>query len=326
MLHSVGNPVFTGMFVLVVLLLLLIDMGVFHRRAHAVRFKEALAWSGIWVVLSVCFGVWVYRHFGRQPGLEFFAGYLIEYSLSIDNIFVFILIFSYFKVPARLHHKILFWGILGALFMRATFILSGAALIRRFEWILYLFGGFLVYTGYKMLREGEKNVEPEKNPFVRHFRKLVPMITDYGSGKFFIKQAGKVFATPLALVLVTVETTDLIFATDSIPAIFGVTTDPFIVYTSNICAILGLRSMYFLLATVVDKFVYLGKGISMVLIFIGIKMLLADLYKIPIVLSLAVVASILAGSVLLSLIFRPRKLPDSSNSGESLVTFDSPEK
>jgi len=326
MLYSIGNPLFTLIFVIVVLFLLLIDMGVFHRRAHAVRFKEALAWSGVWVTLSICFGVWVYRHFGRQPGLEFFAGYLIEYALSIDNVFVFILIFSYFKVPAHLHHKILFWGILGALIMRATFILLGAALIRRFEWILYLFGVFLIYTGYKMLREGEKDVEPEKNPVVRQFRKVVPMITDYSSGRFFIKQAGKLFATPLALVLVTVETTDLVFATDSIPAIFGVTTDPFIVYTSNVCAILGLRSMYFLLAAVIDKFVYLGKGISLVLIFIGVKMLLTDVYKIPIVLSLEVVAVILAGSVILSLILRSRNRPGSSNSAESLITSDSSEQ
>jgi tellurite resistance protein TerC len=325
MSHTIGTPFFSTAFVIVVVVLLMIDLGVFHRRAHAVSLKEALFWSAVWASLSVCFGGWVYTRFGAQPGLEFFAGYLIEYALSVDNVFVFILIFSYFKVPPKLHHKILFWGIIGALVMRATFILSGAALIRRFEWILYLFGIFLIYTGFKMLRGGEAEVDPEKNPVVRRFQKLVPMVADYGSGRFFVKEAGKLFATPLALVLITVETTDLMFATDSIPAIFGVTTDPFIVYTSNICAILGLRSMYFLLAAVIDRFAYLGTGVAIVLMFVGVKMLLTDLYKIPIALSLAVVALLLSGSVLLSLIRPPKEPPGSSKSGDPLVTSESSE-
>jgi len=307
----------------VVVFLLMLDLGVFHRHAHAVRPREALIWSCVWVALSVCFGIWIHYMFGAKPGLEFFAGYLIEKALSVDNIFVFIMIFSYFKVPSRLHHKVLFWGILGALVMRAALILSGAALIRRFEWILYLFGAFLIYTGYKMLREGETEVDPEKNPLVRKFQKVVPMAVGYGSGKFFVRQAGKLLATPLALVLITVETTDLMFATDSIPAIFGVTTDPFIVYTSNVCAILGLRAMYFLLAAVVDKFVYLSTGISVVLIFIGAKMLVIDFYDMPIGLSLVIVAVILSAAVVLSLLHPPKKPAEPSKSDDPLITSDS---
>lgn len=324
--HTVGTPLLTASFLGVVLILLLIDLGVFHRKAHAIGLKEALFWSFVWVFLSACFGLWIYRDLGAQPGMEFFAGYLIEKALSVDNIFVFILIFSYFKVPARLHHRVLFWGVLGALFMRAAFILSGAALIRRFEWILYIFGVFLIYTGFKMIRGGETDVEPEKNPVVRRFQKMVPMVADYRGGRFLIRENGKWFATPLALVLITVETTDLAFATDSIPAIFGVTTDPFIVYTSNVCAILGLRAMYFLLAGIVDKFVYLGRGISVVLIFIGIKMLLQDLYQIPIALSLILVSIIIGGSVIASLLFPPRNPPAPSIPPDPLVTSDAADK
>jgi tellurite resistance protein TerC len=291
----------------VVLFLLSLDLGVFHRRAHAVSFREALFWSILWVVLSLCFGTWIYRTFGRQHGLEFFAGYLIEYALSVDNVFVFIIIFSYFNVPARLHHRVLFWGILGALLMRLTFILAGAALISSFHWIIYLFGAFLIFTGIKILRQTEAEVEPGRNPAVRLFQKLVPMKSDYQSGKFFLREHGKIWATPLALVLVTVEATDVVFATDSIPAIFGITQDPFIVYTSNVCAILGLRSMYFLLAAVVTRFAYLGTGLGIVLVFIGIKMLVSGFYVIPIGWSLGIVAAILAGATLLSLIAPPGK-------------------
>ena len=226
------------------------------------------------MVLSLSFGMYVYFQFGPTKGLEFFAGYLIEYALSVDNIFVFILLFSYFAVPPRLHHRVLFWGIIGALIMRATFILAGAALLEMFHWIIYVFGGFLVFTGYKILRQGETQVHPERNPVVRLFQRFVPLVSDYSSERFFVKQGAKRFATPLALVLVTVETTDVVFAVDSIPAIFAVSRDPFIVYTSNVCAILGLRSMYFLLATIVDRFPYLNVGLGLVLIFVGMKMLL----------------------------------------------------
>ncbi|MDM7996909.1 MAG: TerC family protein [Acidobacteriota bacterium] len=304
--HSIGTPLFWVSFIAVVLILLAIDLGVFHRRAHAVGFREATAWSVFWIVLSALFGLWISLHFSRQHGLEFFAGYLIEKALSVDNIFVFILIFSYFSVPARLHHRVLFWGILGALIMRALFIAAGAALIQTFHWVIYIFGAFLVFTGFKILSKGETEVDPQKNPVVRLFQKIVPMTTGFESGKFFQRHAGKIVATPLALTLVTVEVTDLVFAVDSIPAIFGITHDPFIIYTSNVCAILGLRALYFLLAAVVNRFVYLGTGLGIILMFIGVKMLLSGFFAIPIGLSLAFVAAILAGSIILSLLCPPK--------------------
>jgi len=307
MQQSIGTPLFWTSFLGIVLFLLAMDLGVFNRRAHAVSMKEALSWSIVWILLSLSFGAWIYGNFGRQHGLEFFAGYLIEYALSVDNIFVFILIFSYFAVPARLHHRVLFWGILSALVLRALFIIAGAALIHSFHWIIYLFGAFLVFTGVKILRQGETEVEPQRNPVVRIFQRLVPMTTGYETGRFFLRRRGGIVATPLALVLVTVEATDVVFATDSIPAIFGITQDPFIVYTSNICAILGLRSMYFLLSAVVRRFAYLGTGLGLVLAFIGLKMLVSGFYPIPIGISLSVVAAILAGSIVLSLLFPRNK-------------------
>jgi tellurite resistance protein TerC len=306
-MHTIGTPAFWTSFIVIVLFLLSIDLGVFHRHAHAVTIREALFWSIVWIALSLTFGLWVYRSFGRQYGLEFYAGYLIEYALSVDNVFVFILIFSYFGVPLKLHHRVLFWGILGALIMRATFIMAGAALISAFHWVIYIFGGFLVFTGAKILGQGDTEVEPEQNPVVRLFRRFMPMTTGYESGTFFQRHQGKFAATPLALVLVTVETTDLVFATDSIPAIFGVTRDPFIVYTSNVCAILGLRSMYFLLAAVVNRFAYLGTGLGIVLMFIGIKMLIGGFYIIPIGISLAIVASILVVAAIVSILWPPKK-------------------
>ncbi len=307
MTQSIGSPWFFAVFLAVVFVLLAIDLGIFHRKVHAVKVKEALAWSIAWVVLSGLFGAWVYGEFGRQHALEFFTGYLVEYALSVDNIFVFILIFAYFAVPPKLHHRVLFWGILGALFMRGGFIFAGAKLIQTFHWIIYIFGAFLIFTGIKiLLQKGESEVEPGRNPVVRLFQRIMPMSSGYGEGVFFMRQAGKWVATPLALVLVTVETTDLVFALDSIPAIFGVTTDWFIVFTSNICAILGLRSMYFLLAAVVDRFVYLGAGLGIVLSFIGVKMVLSDVYPLGIEISLLVVAVILTGSVILSLIKPPK--------------------
>jgi tellurite resistance protein TerC len=311
--ESVANPFFLLGFLVVVLFLLALDLGVLHRKAHVVGFREALLWSIVWVILSLSFGTFVYYKFGPTKGLEFFAGYLIEYALSVDNIFVFILLFSYFAVPPRLHHRVLFWGIMGALIMRATFILAGAALLEMFHWIIYVFGGFLVFTGYKILRQGETEVHPERNPVVRLFQRFVPLVADYGSERFLVKLDGKTFATPLALVLVTVETTDVVFAVDSIPAIFAVSRDPFIVYTSNVCAILGLRSMYFLLANIVDRFPYLNVGLGFVLMFVGVKMILGDVYKIPIGVSLAVVALILAASIAASLI-RPPKSPPAKTS------------
>jgi tellurite resistance protein TerC len=325
MTPSIATPFFWTAFLVVVLALLAVDLGVFQRKVHSIGVKEALGWSVIWVSLSLAFGSFVHYRFGAQKGLEFFAGYLIEYALSVDNVFVFILIFSYFKVPAKLHHRVLFWGILGALAMRAGFILAGAALLQAFHWMNYVFGGFLVFTGIKILRQGETNVEPEHNPVVRWFRRVMPLSTGYQSNGFFIRRAGKTLATPLALVLVTVETTDLVFATDSIPAIFAVTSDPFIVYTSNVCAILGLRSMYFLLAAVIDRFAYLGQGLGIVLAFVGVKMLIGDIYQIPISISLGTVAVILFGSVVISLLWPPKSPAASSTTDCALIRSEADE-
>jgi tellurite resistance protein TerC len=319
LMHSIGNPYFFSAFMLAVVFLLVLDLGVFQRKAHAVKAREALVWSLVWVALSVAFGMWIYSYYGSKSGLEFFTGYLIEKALSVDNVFVFVLIFSYFKVPAHLHHRVLFWGILGALVMRAAFILAGAVLISKFHWVIYIFGAFLVYTGLKILQKGNAEVEPEHNPLVRLFQRFVPMTSDHGTDGFWVRREGKILATPLALALVTVEATDLVFAVDSIPAIFGITQDPFIVYTSNVCAILGLRSMYFLLAAVINRFVYLGKGLGIVLMFIGAKMLLGKYYPLRIEASLIVVAGILVGSVLISLLWPP-KSGNSSNSKPPLVT------
>lgn len=305
-MHSIGTPVLGISFLIVILFLLAIDLGVFQRKAHEVRVKEAACWSIVWIVLSICFGLWIYHNFGRQQGLEFFAGYLIEYALSVDNIFVFILIFSFFAVPSKLHHRVLFWGILGALVMRAGFIMAGAALINAFHWVIYIFGTFLIFTGGKIMVQGDTEVNPEQNPVVKLFQRFIPITSGFESGRFFLRHKGKLFATPLALVLVTVEATDLVFATDSIPAIFGVTQDPFIVYTSNVCAILGLRSLYFLLAAFIKKFAYLGTGLGLVLIFIGVKMLASGFIHIPIIWSLSMVAAILACSIIISILFPPR--------------------
>jgi len=305
---SIGSPALWVGFTVFVLAMLALDLGVFHRKAHGVRFREALAWSTVWVGLALAFNLLVYHWFGAQRGLEFLTGYLIEKVLSVDNIFVFVVIFSFFAVPAAYQHRVLFWGILGALVMRAVFILAGAALLQRFHWIVYAFGGFLVITGVKLLLHRGDEIHPERNPVYRLFRRLVPAVSDYRGARFTVVENGKRYATPLLAVLVVVEATDVVFAVDSIPAIFAVTTDPFIVYTSNIFAILGLRALYFLLAGVMDKFHYLKVGLALVLCFVGIKMLIMDFYKIPIAASLAAVATLLAGSVAASLL-RPRPEP-----------------
>jgi TerC family integral membrane protein len=289
-----------------VLVMLAVDLGVLHRRAHEVRLKEALVWSGIWIALALLFALGVYAWYGSQPALEFLTGYLIEKSLSVDNIFVFVLIFSYFKVPARYQHTVLFWGILGALVMRAIFIFAGIALLQRLHWILYIFGALLILTGIKMATEKDKEIHPDKNPVLRLFRRLVPVTEDYHVNHFFVKQAGHYAATPLFIVLLVVETTDVIFAVDSIPAILGITMDPFIVYTSNVFAILGLRALYFALAGVMQLFHYLHYGLSAILIFVGAKMLLADVYKLPVGVALGVIAGILLIAVIASLM-RPQQ-------------------
>ena len=289
-----------------VLAMLAVDLGVVHRRAHEVTLKEALVWSGIWVALALLFALGVYVWDGSQPALEFLTGYLIEKSLSVDNIFVFVLIFSYFKVPARYQHKVLFWGILGALVMRAIFIFAGIALLQQLHWIIYVFGALLILTGIKMATEKDKEIHPDKNPVLKLFRRLVPVTEDYHADHFFVKQAGHYAATPLFIVLLVVETTDVIFAVDSIPAILGITVDPFLVYTSNVFAILGLRALYFALAGVMQLFHYLHYGLSAILVFVGAKMLLADVYKLPVGVALGVIAGILLMAVLVS-VMRPRQ-------------------
>jgi tellurite resistance protein TerC len=280
-----------------VLAMLAVDLFVFHREAHAVRTAEALVWSVIWIVLALLFGAGVYAFMGREAGLEYFAGYLIERALSIDNIFVFILIFSFFRVPARHQHRVLFWGILGALLMRGAMIAAGAYLIHQFHWVIYVFGGFLVFTGIRMGTHSEEVLDLESNPMIRLVRRLLPVSAGYRGEKFFVREhvagVSRIVVTPLFVVLALIETTDLIFAIDSIPAIFAITDEPFIIYSSNIFAILGLRAMYFLLADVMDRFHYLKVGLSVVLVFVGVKMLATDVYKIPVGLSLAVIVLVL---------------------------------
>ena len=290
-------------FSLFILTMLSLDLGLFNRKAHTIRYREAWIWSGIWVTLAMLFAGIVFHYLGSQRGFEFVTGYLIELSLSVDNLFVFLLIFSYFKVPSKFQHRVLFWGVMGALFMRLTMIFVGAALIDRFHWIIYIFGGFLVYTGIKMFRQEEIEIQPEQNPLVRLVSQLLPITRHYEDEKFFTKINGKTTGTLLLLVLMVVEITDLVFAVDSIPAIFAITTNTFIVYTSNVFAILGLRSMYFLLAGVVEKFRYLRYGLAIVLTFIGVKMLLGAVgVFISIKISLSFVAVVLVGSVVASLV------------------------
>jgi tellurite resistance protein TerC len=288
-------------FNLFILAMLALDLGVFHRKAHEVSIKEATAWSVVWISLAMIFnaGLWFFR--GAEPAIQFFTGYLIEKSLSVDNIFVFALIFSYFAVPPAWQHRVLFWGILGALVMRAAFIFAGAALLAKFHWIIYIFGAFLIITGIKMAIFRNAEMDPGKNPVVKLVRKLIPVTSEYRGDHFFAREAGRWVATPLFLVLILLETTDLIFAVDSIPAIFAVTEDPFIVYTSNVFAILGLRSLYFLLAGVMGKFSYLKLGLSAVLVFVGVKMVLVEVYKIPSPVSLGIIAAILTVSIVASL-------------------------
>lgn len=290
-----------------VLGMLALDLGVFHRKAHAVSIKEASMWSLVWIALAMVFNLGIYFSWGKEPALEFLTGYVIEKSLSVDNLFVFLMIFQYFNTPAQYQHRVLFWGILGALILRAIFIAAGAALLSNFHWMMYVFGAFLIVTGVKMYLQGEEKIEPEKNPVVRLFERCVPVLKQYEGQKFFVRRDGRVYATLLTLVLIVVETTDVIFAVDSIPAIFAITQDPFIVYTSNVFAILGLRALYFMLAGVMAMFVYLKVGLSFVLCFVGAKMMLVDIYKIPIGASLLVIGGVLLMSIALSWLSQRRK-------------------
>ncbi|HEX5890332.1 MAG TPA: TerC family protein [Pyrinomonadaceae bacterium] len=290
-------------FSIFIVTVLSLDLGLFNRKAHTIRYREAWIWSGVWVTLALIFAGLVFHYQGSTRGLEFLTGYLIELSLSVDNLFVFLLIFSYFKVPAKFQHRVLFWGVMGALVMRLTMIFVGAALINRFHWIIYIFGAFLVYTGIKMFKHDEVEIHPDQNIVIRIVTRFLPVTRHYDEEKFFTKVNGKTTGTLLLLVLMVVEVTDLVFAVDSIPAIFAITRDTFIVYTSNVFAILGLRSMYFLLAGVVEKFRYLRLGLAIVLTFIGLKMLVVAVgFHIPIWFSLAFVALVLIGSVVASLI------------------------
>jgi tellurite resistance protein TerC len=294
------------LFNLFVLAMLALDLGVFHRHAHTVKFREALTWSAVWISLAGAFAVIVYFWRGPTTALEFTTGYLVEESLSIDNLFVFLLLFRYFRVPAVFQHKVLFWGIIGALLMRAVFIFAGVTLIQRFHWIVYVFGAWLVYTGIKLAISHDSEVHPDQNPLVRGFRRFMPVTREYVEGKFFVRRE-RLYATPLFIVLLVVETTDVLFATDSIPAILAITRDPFIVYTSNVFAILGLRSLYFALAGMMELFAYLHYGLSAILVFVGTKMLVSHYYKFPIWIALGAIVGILAISIGLSLAFPPKK-------------------
>lgn len=302
-------------FIVFVIALLALDLGVFHRKSHEVKIKEALIWSAVWISLAFVFNYGVYLYMGEEKALEFLTGYLIEKSLSVDNLFVFIMLFSFFNVSPKYQHKVLFWGIIGALVMRAIFIFAGVAIISKFHWVIYVFGVFLVFTGIKMLFHKDEEVAPDKNPLVRLFKKFFPVTDEMHGGKFFVKINAKTFATPLFIVLLIVEFTDLIFAVDSIPAILAISNDTFIIFTSNVFAILGLRALYFALAGITKYFHFLKYGLSAILVFVGTKMIIVDFYKIPIMISLLTIMGILTISVVLSLIF-----PQKENTNQSLKT------
>lgn len=302
-----NTPLFWLVFNAFVIGLLLVDLLVFNRKAHEIRLREALGWSAFWVALSLCFNFLVYRTMGREAGLQWLTGYLVEKALSVDNLFVFLLIFNYFKVPGQYQHRILFWGVLGALILRAVFILVGGALLAKFHFLIYLLGAFLVYTGIRMgISAGEPEIDPENNPVVRFLSRHLPITRQMEGGKFFIKKDGLRFGTPLFVVLVMVETTDVVFAADSIPAILAITRDTFIVFTSNVFALLGLRAMYFALASMMRLFHYLHYGLSLILVFIGAKILFESIYPIPMPIALGVVGGLLVLSVTASVIW-PKK-------------------
>jgi len=289
-----------------VLLMLALDLGVFHRKAHEVKFKEAIIWTAVWITLALIFNAGLWYYFGEVKAIEFLTGYIVEKSLSVDNIFVFVLIFTSFQVPSIYQHKVLFWGVLGALVMRIIFIFAGVALITKFHWIIYVFGIFLVLTGIKIARDKGTKINIENSPVLKFIRKFIPVTSDYYNSKFLLRLNSKLHATPLLLVLILVETTDLIFAVDSIPAILAITKDPFIVYTSNVFAILGLRSLYFALAGSLKYFTYLHYGLALILVFVGIKMLISDFHKLNPFVSLGIIGVILAGSIAASFIWRPK--------------------
>jgi tellurite resistance protein TerC len=308
--------IFWLVFNLFVLAMLALDLGVFHRKGHVIGFREAMAWTGVWIGLAAIFALLIYffghrlvphpTHPNSQLTLEFITGYIIEQSLSVDNLFVFLLIFRYFSVPAEHQHQVLAWGVIGAIVLRAIFIVAGVELLDRFHWIIYIFGAILIYSGIKLMRQHGEDIHPEKNPLLRMFRKAFRLTNDYSNGSFFVSRGGLWYATPLALVLIVVETTDVLFAVDSIPAVLAVTREPFIVYTSNVFAILGLRSLFFALSGMLDRFHLLHYGLSVILVLIGLKMLASDYVEMPTYMALAAVAAVLAISIVLSLAF-PKK-------------------
>jgi len=299
----VDHPLFWVLFNIFVVIMLALDLGVLNRRPHEIAFREAVTWSLVWVGLAAAFAGFVYFWHGRPAALEFVGGYLVEQSLSIDNLFVFVVIFRYFKVPAPLQHRVLYWGIIGALIMRGIFIVAGVGLIRRFDWLIYIFGAFLVFNGVQLMRQTEMEVHPDQNPIVRLLRRLMPVSSEYEGGKFLVRRE-RLYATPMLVVLLVIETTDVLFAVDSVPAVLAISLDPFIVYTSNVFAILGLRSMYFVLAGMMQTFRYLHYGLAVILMFIGTKMLISHFYKIPTEVALGVVAALLAASVGASLMHK----------------------
>jgi tellurite resistance protein TerC len=314
-ISTVGTPLLWGGFLAFVLLMLALDLGVFHRKAHSVSAREALVWTIVWIALAVLFGAGIWAWRGPETGLMYFTGYVLEKALAVDNIFVFVLVFSAFGIAPKNQHRVLFWGILGALVMRGAFIFAGAALVERFHWLLYVFGGVLVLTAVKLLLQKDEQPDPRNNWSIRMLSRFIPFTHDDTTGAFIVRRDGRRLATPLLLALVVLEATDLVFAVDSIPAVFAITTDPFLVFTSNIFAILGLRSMYFLLASVIGKLRYLKIGLAAILAFVGLKMVLAAWVKIPVLLSLAVIAAILLVSVVVSLL-RPADLPHLPADGE----------
>ena len=302
----IHSPIAWGVFTTLVLGMLTIDLGVFHRKAHAESLKEAVIWSVVWITVALLFNGGVAFRFGSQKGMEFLAAYLIEKSLSVDNIFVFVAIFAYFSVESKYQHRVLFWGILGALVMRGIFIFAGLALIERFHWVTYLLGLFLVLTGIRFAKE-ETEIQPDRNPVVRFFRELVPVTATFRGQAFFVRERGRLFATPLMVVLLVVEMTDVIFATDSVPAVLAVSRDPFIIYSSNVFAILGLRALYFVLAGAMTRFAFLRYGLAAILVFVGAKMLIHDWFVVPIGLSLAVIGTLLSFSIFLSVVRRRKR-------------------
>lgn len=297
----------------IIAFMLILDLGVFHKKVHKVSIKESLAWTAVWIALAMMFNAWIYHSMGAQKGLEFLSGYLIEKALSVDNIFVISLIFTYFKVPAQYQHRVLFWGVLGALFFRIIFIFAGVALINKFSWMIYVFGFFLIYTGLKMLKDEEKTIDIEHNPMIKLVKKFFKITKEFDGQNFRTHHAGVNHFTPLFLVLIMIETTDIIFAIDSIPAILAITPDPYIVFTSNVFAILGLRSLYFALNGIMEMFEYINYALSGILVFVGVKMVIATWYHIPTIISVAVIFGLLISSIVASIYFprKNKKLPKS---------------